>query len=257
MGLFEELSSLPSIGGGFMNSIVTGTVKENYHKDFPGKIRVELFLSENGKNLTGWIPVMSPYAGQDYGYYSLPEVGAEVVVGFNMGDRNRPIVLGTLWNEKNKHPKDSVTEKNTSKMLITKGGNEILIDDTQDKQKITLKTKSGLILSLDDEKKSLSISDKEQKNSILIDSSKGTVTITADKKLILKAGGKDVLTADGTSKKLTLKSADIVQNADKGLEFKGQSLKMDGSMIKINGSGSAQVSSGGSTQIKGAIVKIN
>lgn len=243
--------------GGIISSIATGTVKENYNKDFPGMVRVELFLGEQGKNVTGWIPVMTPYAGAEYGFYALPEIGSEVVVAFNLGDRNRPVVIGNIWSDKNKLPKGSATEKNTAKQWITKGGNEIVIDDTQDKAKITVKTKKEMSFSIDEEKKLIAVHDKDKKNGIEIDSGKGVVTITADKKLVIKVGGNDAVTVDGTGKKITLKSASVAVNADNALEAKGQNVKLSGTAVKVDGTSSLQLSSSGSTQVKGTIVKIN
>ena len=258
MGLFEDLSVAPSgFSDGCISGIVTGTVKENYNKDHPGKVRVELFLGENGKNVTGWIPVMSGYAGADHGIYTLPEVGSEVVVAFQLGDRNRPIVLGSLWSDKNKLPKNAATEKNMSKVFVTKGGNEITIDDTQDKQKITLKTKKGKGFEFDEEKDKIILHDKDSKNSVTIDSKSGEVTITADKKLIIKVGGSQAALFDGSGKKISLKSATVELKADKDATVKGQNVKIDGTSMKVNGASSLQLSSSGSTQVKGTIVKIN
>ena len=258
MGLFDDMMMLSdNHGGGIMSGIVTGTVKENYHKDFPGKVKVELFLGETGKNVTGWISVMSPYAGADHGFFTLPEVGSEAVVAFNMGDRNRPVVLGSLWSGKNKPPKDAVTEKNTMKQLVTKGNNQIILEDTADKEKITVMTKKGKVFELNEEKNTITLSDKDNKNGVVIDSAKGVVTVTADKKLVLKVGGAETVVADGSSKKVSVKSTTIELNATKDLNLKGQNTKLDGTAVKVNGASSLQVSSSGSTQVKGAIVKIN
>ena len=257
MGLFDEMMLSNVKNNGLISGIVTGTVKDNYNKDYPGMVKVELFLGEEGKNVTGWVAVMSPYAGANFGFYALPEVGSEVVVAFNMGDRNRPVVIGSLWSGKNKLPKGSATEKNTVKQLITKGGNEIVIDDTQNKQKITLKTKKEKVFILDEDKNTITLSDKGNKNGITIDSAKGQVTVTADKKLVLKVGGSAAVTVDGTGKKITLKSATVALNADNQLDLKGQNVKLSGTAVKVNGSSSLQMSSSGSTQVKGAIVKIN
>lgn len=252
----DFLSFTAERNSGSFGGIVTGTVKQNYDKDHPGMIKVELFLGEEGRNVTGWVAVMSPYAGSGHGFYTLPEVGSEVVVAFNMGDRNRPVVLGSLWSGKNKLPQNAATEKNTSKQLVTKGGNTVIIDDTQDKQKITVATKSGSGIVLDDEKKIITVHDNGGKNTVEIDSEKGTVTISADKKLIFKVGGSSAVVIDGT-RKIAISSGDVALSASKGLEAKGQTTKIEGTSVKINGSSSLQVSSSGSTQVKGAIVKIN
>ena len=257
MGLFEDMMVSHAKNGGFINGVLTGTVKENYNKDYPGMVKVELFLGEDGKNVTGWLPVMMPYAGAGFGFYALPEVGSEVVVAFNMGDRNRPVVIGGIWSDKNKLPQGSATEKNTTKQFITKGGNEIVVDDTENKEKITVKTKNGMSIALDDEKKTLILHDKDKKNSFEIDSTKGNVTITADKKLELKVGGSDAVVIDGTGKKVTIKSATVAVNADKDLQAKAQELQLSGTVAKVEGKSSLELSSSGSTQLKGSIVKIN
>ena len=40
----------------------------------------------------------------DRGFYALPEVGDEVLVAFENGDIARPVIVGTLWNDKDKPP---------------------------------------------------------------------------------------------------------------------------------------------------------
>lgn len=258
MGLFDEIMSASgSDNNGIINGIVTGIVKDNYDKENPGKIKVELFLGERGKNVTGWVSVMTPYAGTDFGYYSLPEVGSEVVVAFNMGDRNCPIVIGCLWNGKNKLPTDTVTDKNVKKRFITKGKNEILIDDTDNKQVIEIKTAKGKAIIFNEEKDNIIIHDKDNKNSIIVSSKDGTMTLEAEKKIILKAGGENMAVFDGTGKKVTIDSNNIDVKAGQNLNLKGQSVKVDGTNVAIKGTGSFKAESSGTTQVKGTIVKIN
>lgn len=128
MGVFDDLLETAGTRNfPFSNpGIVMGTVKENWNQDFPGKVKVELLLGEEGKSVTGWVPVAMPYCGNGYGYYSLPEIGCEVVVAFHMGDRNCPVVIGSLWNNKNKLPADTADDKNTVKRFKTKGGCEVV-----------------------------------------------------------------------------------------------------------------------------------
>lgn len=257
MSLYEDMRGIRDMPAkDVIGGIVTGIVKENYSKDAPGMVKVELFLGEEGRNVTGWIPVMTPYGGAEHGLYALPEVGAEVVVAFNMGDRNRPIVIGCLWSGKNKQPPQSVTEKNLTKTFLTKGGNQITVDDTDGKQKMTLLTKNGKGIELDEEKDSITLHDKDSKNSIVIDSKKGEITVTADKKLTLKAGSTSAV-LDGSGSKLVLKSTTVEVSADKDLKLKGQDSSLEGTMLKLKGASSLQAESSGTTQVKGTIVKIN
>ena len=258
MSLFDDMRSSPSVRmPDVISGIVTGIVKENYNKDNPGKVKVELFLGEDGKNVTGWIPVMAPYGGADHGFFSLPEVGAEVVVAFNMGDRNRPVVIGCLWSEKNKLPEGAATEKNTVKTFLTKGGNEITLDDTQDKAKITVRTSKGKGFEIDEEKESITVFDKDNKNCISVDSKNGEITVSADKKIVFKVGGTEAGVIDGSGKKISFKSTTVELGADKDLNLKGQNTALEGTAVKINGTSSLEASSSGTTQVKGTMVKIN
>ena len=43
----------------------------------------------------------------DRGFYSLPEIGDEVLVTFENGDIAHPVIVGSLWNGKDKPPKGS------------------------------------------------------------------------------------------------------------------------------------------------------
>lgn len=258
MSLFEEMTGYADgiDAGGIINGVVTGTVKENYNKDNPGKVKVELFLGESGLNVTGWIPVMTPYAGNKYGSFALPEVGDEVVVAFRMGDLNCPIVIGSIWSGKNPQPEKAVTEKNLTKKFITKGKNEITIDDTDDKQKIEIKTAKGKTIILDEEKDNMVIHDKDSKNAITIDAKKGEITIKADKKITLDAGGvKGVF--DGTGKKLSLTAGTVEANADQTFHAKGTTTQIEGANVEVKANASLKVQSSAITEVKGSMVKIN
>ena len=258
MSLFDEMSGYTpgESDGGIINGVVTGTVKENYDKDNPGKVKVELFLGESGLNVTGWIPVMTPYAGNKYGGYALPEIGDEVVVAFRMGDRNCPIVIGSIWSGKNPQPAETVTEKNMTKRFVTKGNNEIMIDDTENKQKIEIKTANGKTIMLDEEKDSMTVHDKDSNNSVTIDSKNGEISIKAEKKITIDAGGvKGVF--DGSGKKISLEAATVSIKADQTFSSSGTTTKIEGTNIEIKANASIKQQSSALTEIKGAMVKIN
>ena len=47
-----------------------------------------------------WARVSLPLGGNRTGLWALPEVGDEVLVGFEHGDVRSPIVIGSLWDGK-------------------------------------------------------------------------------------------------------------------------------------------------------------
>ncbi|MCH5275800.1 MAG: hypothetical protein J1E65_08160 [Lachnospiraceae bacterium] len=257
MGIIEELLDAQVISVGDVSGIITGLVKENWDKEHPGMVRVEYFLGEMGKNLTGWVPVAVPYAGNEYGYYALPEVGTEVVLAFQMGNRNCPIVLGCIWNQENALPGETANENNTVKKLLTKGGCEIRLSEEEGKEQILIQTKKGLKLLLEDESETILLSDKDGKSGVSVDAKNGAVTILADKTLELRVGGNVMLSLTGSSKAIEVKGGKLTCNADQSMELKGQTLKLEGSSTQIKGSGTLKLEAGGTAQLKGAIVQLN
>lgn len=259
MSVFDELlSGQQSNNIGEVPGIITGLVKENWDSEHPGMVKVEYFLGDKGQNLTGWVPVAVPYAGNEYGYYALPEVGSEVVLAFQMGNRNCPIVLGSLWNKKNALPKETANEKNTVKKLLTKGGCEIQFSEEEGKEQILVQTKKGLKLFLEDEKETIQVSDKDGKSGVSVDTKNGTLTLLADQKVEIKVHGNVMMSLDGSSKAISIKGGKVSCNADQGLELKGQTVNLEGqTSAQVKGSGSLKLEAGGNAQIKGAMVQIN
>lgn len=238
-------------------SITTGLVKENWNEDYPGKIKVELFLGEEGKNVTGWIPVATWYGGKEFGAYALPEIESEVIVAFLLGDRNCPVVIGSLWNLKNTIPSNIANESNTIKCIRTKGGCEILFEEQEEKEKIVIQTPKKLLLSIEDEKKTISMQDENGENKIVLDAENGALTLLAKSKLELQLNGNVVLSFDNNSKTATLKMDQIKVEASQGLELKGQNSKVEGSMLQLSAQSSLKIESSAIAELKGSMVKIN
>lgn len=257
MGIIEELLDAQIISVGEVSGVITGLVKENWDEEHPGMVKVEYFLGDTGKNLTGWVPIAVPYAGNQYGYYALPEVGTEVVLAFQMGNRNSPIVLGCIWNYQNALPEETANENNTVKRLLTKGGCEIRFSEEEGKEQILMQTPKGLNLLLEDENETIRLVDKDEKNGMSVDVKNGAVTISADKTLELKVGGNVMLSLSGSSKEMKIAGGKVACNADQTLELKGQSLKLEGNTTQIKGSGTLKLEADGTTVVKGAMVQLN
>lgn len=230
--------------------ITTGVVKENWNDKFPGMIKVELNLGEKGKCVTDWVRFASPYAGATYGQYMLPEVGDEVLIGFHLGNTNRPIVMGSLWNQEKKFASESATEKNTVKKIMTKGGHEIIFEEEADKERIEIHTPKNLKITLEDETQLISITDENGDNIVSIDSKNGAITLKAAKKISLDAGGKAKLTLDGTGNAATLEAGNVTLKAQ-------QKLAAEGSMVELKANSTFQAEGSAGMVLKGATVKIN
>jgi len=65
--------------------------------DKESQARVKVKFPTLGDDESAWARVVSPGAGSARGMQWLPEVGDEVMVGFENDDKARPVVLGGLW----------------------------------------------------------------------------------------------------------------------------------------------------------------
>lgn len=237
-------------------SLAIGKVKENWDEKHPGMVKVEYFLGTTGKNVSAWVPVVVPYAGNGYGEYFLPEIGSTVVLGFNMGDRNMPIVLGCLWNDVNKLPASTAAKENPKKRLKTKGGNEVLLTDEKKKESIEVHTPGELKVKMTDETQKITITDKNSKNLLEIKAKDGHVRLAAASKITLECGGTAV-TIDGKAKKMTLSMNQIEIKGSQTVKINGQSTNISGSMVEVKGSAQLKMDGGGMAQLKAGMVKIN
>lgn len=230
-----------------------GKVLQNQDKDHPNQVKVQLsVLYEEGFN-EAWAYLAVPFGGEQYGFHFVPEVGEQVLVLFPYDEL--PIVLSSVIGLKALPSECSDNKENYMKMIKTKGGNEICINDKKDNAEIQIKTAGGAALKFTDKDKKITIADKDEKNTVTVDSKSGNITISANKSISIKIDGKDVLTADKRS--LTLKSAKISIQADQALQEKGGQLKLSGQTSEISASGQMKISSSGITQISGSILKLN
>ncbi|WP_437727130.1 phage baseplate assembly protein V [Sorangium sp. So ce861] len=86
---------------------------------------------------TSWARVMVPYGGAGHGFKAIPEVGDEVVVGFELGNSMRPIVLGSVYSQKNPPP---LPQDIDIRVLQSPGGHRITLADRPPGGKITLES---------------------------------------------------------------------------------------------------------------------
>src|SRR5690606_21343759 len=68
----------------------TAIVTDNKDPEGLGRIKVKLPW-QNGEE-TPWIRITNQYAGRERGFYFIPEVDDEVLVGFEHGNINHPYV---------------------------------------------------------------------------------------------------------------------------------------------------------------------
>ncbi|MBD2449052.1 phage tail protein [Nostoc sp. FACHB-152] len=146
--------------------VTVGVVTNNQDPENLGRVKVK-FPWLSAEDESDWARVLTPMAGNDRGIYFLPEVDDEVLVAFEQGDINFPYILGALWNGKDKPPVQNEDGSNNQRVIKSRSGHLIILDDTEKGEKIIIQDTTG-------------------NNKIEFDSSTNTINIQADKNIIIK-----------------------------------------------------------------------
>jgi uncharacterized protein involved in type VI secretion and phage assembly len=200
------------------NGLVIGIVTNN--DDPQGESRVRVKLPALGDSIeSAWARVVTQGAGKDRGMMFLPDVGDEVVIAFEHGDTRRPVVIGALYNGK---------DKPSSKMLTNAPrGAAWVVHATKDaefdfKEQFSITAKDKMVVEI---KRG--------------DKGSGEHSLKTDDKFEIDAG--TTVKIHGTGD-VTLKS-----DANVNVEA-GGSLKLKGATVDLEGSGPVTV--------KGSIINI-
>ena len=118
-----------------------GIVENNRDPEKLGRIRVQFPLFGD-TTVSDWAPVIRPYSGKDMGFWALPDVGEFVACTFINDNPSYPIIMGTLYHPNAKPPVEDQSENNL-KTIQTKEGSEILLDDTDGKERLAVSLKAG------------------------------------------------------------------------------------------------------------------
>lgn len=92
----------PQIAGS-QTAVVVGPKDEEIFLDLYGRIKVRFHWQErNNPASSCWVRVAQIWAGKNWGAQFFPRVGHEVVVIFEDGDPDRPLVVGSVYNDLNR-----------------------------------------------------------------------------------------------------------------------------------------------------------
>lgn len=239
--------------------VTVGVVTElgEEEKDF-GKVKVKIINISKEDFVTDFIRIMTPVSGKNTGVFFMPQVGDEVVLSFCDGDISKPYVLGCLWNDKSKQPTEVTKETKDFIMIKSRSGHQITIGDKEGEEKINVTSKEGLTISIQDKEKTITFKDKEDKNSIILDSTNGTITIKADKGILLQSK-KAKITLDGEANQVNVEGSDgVTIDGKKSTNIKGQKVVINGSSgLDLKSGSQINVDGGSALNLKGGMVKIN
>jgi len=233
----NTLGQLLAGNGNSGRSMVEGMVTNLNDPDNLGRIKIKypsLPIAADGSEIeSDWARLVTPMAGAERGIQFLPEVNDEVLVIFENGDVHRPYILGGLWSTKDKPPQPTnkvVSDGKVNQRIIkSRSGHTITLDDTDGNEKI-------------------SIIDKTGKNSIDIDSKENVIAINSEADITIE--GKGNLTIEGKGD-LTIKGKTVLIQATQG-----GNMDLKANNVNMEATASATVKGGTGADIKAAQVNI-
>jgi len=158
--------------------VVVARVTRNTDPEQRGRVKV-VFPWFGDDVESDWARCTAPMVGGGYGAQFLPDVGDEVLVSFQHGDFRKPVVVGGLWNGKNRLPAPNVDGLNNVRVLQTRSGHSITFDDTKTAERLVIHHKSGSEVTL-------------AANGTVAINAKGKVTIDAAQTIEFAGGGPGV-----------------------------------------------------------------
>jgi type VI secretion system secreted protein VgrG len=265
-----------------VNGVLTAMVEANGSSyaalDDAGRYKVRMpFDTSSAKNSEGskYLRVMQPYAGAKYGMHFPVHEGAEMVWACIDGDPNKPIGLGSVPNANTTSP--VVGANKVQNIIRTAGGNELLMDDTDKKQKVRIISSAKHTLEMDDDLKCVTLKSTKANQLVLDDKnecvkwngSAHSVTMTyksGSEGIVITTKEGNTIKIDDANKKITVSTKgghtiDMDDNGKKIVIGDGQgknkvTLDGNGGLI-LDSQGKIQISAQQDVEIKGANIKIN
>jgi uncharacterized protein involved in type VI secretion and phage assembly len=196
--------------------LVVGVVTNNKDPDSMGRVRVK-YPSLSDSEESAWARIASPSAGNARGIMMLPQPEEEVIVGFEHGDTRRPIVVGSLFNGRDKPGAELEQNKDGSLSVMSN-------------EKIHQHSKKDFEIKSDQNM---------------------TVEVQSNKTETIKGNYKNEATGNGN-----LKAQQYVIEAGSSLSVKGVSVTVEASASLTLKGATVDIQGSGPVNIKGAIINL-
>ena len=230
---------LPGIGG--LTTATVLKIDQDPDGEYRIKLNVPLFSDQQGL----WARLANLYASSGAGAFFLPEIGDEVIVGFLNQDPRFPIILGSVYSQKNK-PFAAFTpnEKNGLKGIVSKKALQLLFDDenmiltaiTPKKNKVVLDDKNGQIEMADQNGNAITLSSsgiKIHSDKAITITSGQTIAVQGETGITVESSGGDVATTGVNIKETAQIGFSAKANATATVEASAQ-MTLKAAMIMIN-----------------------
>ncbi|MFF2773936.1 VgrG-related protein [Streptomyces sp. NPDC058052] len=259
----QERSLLGLTGGGpaaaahRSGGLVNATVTDTQDPEGSGRVKVTFpWLSD--EYASDWARTAQA-AGTGGGEPYIPEVGDEVVVGFELGRLDRPYVLGGLYNGQDRPSGGGAVDPTSGavdrRAFASKGGHKLeLLDAAGGAQGVRLRTGDGKLTI-----------DLDQAGTAVTIGSDGSVRITAKEKVSITAtggvsvaAGRGALELSGDSVSVTARQGVRVDGGQGAVRLAtGGALDVQGATVTVDGTQRTELKGGTTLSVSAPLVKIN
>jgi type VI secretion system secreted protein VgrG len=152
----QRVTPKPVIAG-MQTATVVGPAGEEIFCDRYGRVKVQFHWDREGKkdaNSSCWLRVAQLWAGKGWGAFFWPRIGHEVVVIFEEGDPDQPLIIGSVYNAANMPAfrlpgakKFAGIKSATVNGTAGKNFNGILFVDEQGKEHLSIHSERHMVIN--------------------------------------------------------------------------------------------------------------
>jgi type VI secretion system secreted protein VgrG len=163
------LTTRRSVVIGWQSALVSadkGNESEEIDVDKEGRVLVK-FYWDRKKDLSRRVRVAQFWAGKTRGAWWCPRIGDEVLIAYEDGDPDQPMVVGSVYNGENTVPMPLPSKKTQSGILTksskhSSGYHMLMFDDTVNQERIKLRSQRDLMFkALNNEQRDILMSQTE------------------------------------------------------------------------------------------------
>lgn len=233
---------------GVQTALVVGAQGDEICTDKYGRIKIQFPWDRYGKrndSSSCWVRVASQQAGKKWGVVGIPRVGNEVVVTFIEGDPDRPLVIGSVFNNENMPPINLPAGKNQTgmKSQSTGGGagqNGFCVDDTKGNEAMNIHASYNCNFTVDNDLTTAVVNNANYSVDVNLDETVGvdhslsvgsnqnisvgadqTESVKGNQNLTVESNQTETITGDQT---ISAQNQIITIKADQNIETNNQNL---------------------------------
>ena len=226
-------------------TLLVGLVSNNNDPKGLGRVKVK-FPTLTEDHESNWARVVGLGAGFERGFYCLPEISDEVLVGFEHGDIHRPYVMGGVWNGEDKTvetvDKTIKNRKVRLRTIKTRTGHTIQFveeDHLTSKAGIYITTKDGHKIDLNDSEKFIEIN-TAGRHSIRMDDKPGS------KEIEIKTSGLNQVSLNDTTSIISVRT-----RRQQSLTFIDNTM-----MVNLNTTGTININAGPLINVNAGVISL-